>query len=329
MIQAAAGMIAAVVTLMFTVAGRWIGGAWTTLLAILLCVLLAFHPLIHAELFGNLTTDRMQRSLFALIPFAVLLAGLSLKRVPISVHTLAALIGPVLVLTWAYFGYGMQKGMSPEVLHQHRVMLYGQRIVPVSLCVFVLWMLIEPIAVRSAGLAAPMVIALLAIACTFLLMFSAENNAGLMATPVAGSAGGAAMATLVAALIGKKSMSLARGPVLLWLAILGSLFGYLWINTDQLPLKYLSWLATVPLLAWIPEIGPIHRLKVWKRESIRLLLIAIPVVLTMTMAFKEHQREAAAAGDPFGMLLPDSHPAAPMLPSQMPMPNTINPPTIT
>jgi hypothetical protein len=234
-------------------------------------------------------------------------------------RVLFALIGPALLLGWVFHDYAIQT--------VPRQTIYLHQIAPVAVAIFACWLLLESLATRSPGIAAPMAVTMLSTAGTFLLMLSAENNAGLIATPIAGTAGGAAVAAVIAGIFGMKATSLARGPILLWLTALASLFALLWISSDQLPLQHLYWLAGIPLLAWIPEIGPLHRLKPWKRESIRFILIAIPTAAAMALAFREHQKEAAAAGDPFGMVWP--HPAAPILPSQIPIPNTINPPTIT
>jgi len=174
----------------------------------------------------------------------------------------------------------------------------------------------------------------MAIASTFLLMLSAEANAGLISTPISGTAIGAAIAAVISTFIGNKQLSFSRGPVLLWLTILGMMFGFLWISDDRLPLQYLYWLAGIPVLAWVAEIPPIHRLKSWNRESIRVLLMGYPAAVAMILAFKDHQMEAKASGDVYGLIWPAPQdpapqPAAPILPRYIPIPKTINPPTIT
>jgi hypothetical protein len=312
-------------TLLLSLVGRWIGGAWTVLLAILLASLVAYQPLCNSPLFGRLATDRQQRILLAAIPFTLLLIGLSFKRIPLLLRVISAIVGPAMMLTWVFYGYDKTVPMMT---------IFTTRIAPICLSLFVVWLLIEPIAIRTPGAAAPMILGFLGAGCGFLLMLSAENQAGLMGLMVPATAGGATLAAIVAAMF-RKQLSAARGPVLLWLTLLASQFAYLWIahSTKEMPLNYLTWLAAVPLLAWIPEIGPIHRIKPWKRETLRFVLLAIPVVITMVAAKKQHDREAAEAGDPFGILWQSPqfvpHSAAPMCPRYMPMPKTINPPTIT
>jgi hypothetical protein len=322
-LQAETAVIAAVVTMLLSLAGRWIGGVWTTLLSIAGCVLFAYQPLVNTTLFSNLKTDRLQMIIVGLIPFVLITIGLSFRKIPLFVHVIFAIIGPALVLGWAYHDYDVSEA---------RMALFLHGIAPISIAIFILWLLLEPIAARSPGFALPMVIAVLAIASTFLLMLSKDQNAGLMSTPVSGTAIGAALAAIASGFIGKKQLSFTRGPTLLWLTVLGLMFGYLWISDDSMPLKYLYWLAAVPVVAWIPELGPIHRLKPWNREAIRFLVMVIPASIAMTLAFKDHKAEAKASGDEYGLHWPAPHPpypAAPISPSQMPIPNTINPPMIT
>ena len=317
LLQALTAVVAGAATMILAFAGRWIGGVWTNLLAIAASIVLAYQPLLHKALFSNLKNDRLQMIVVGLIPFALILIALSFRKVPLALHVLFALIGPALVLLCVFYDY-TKVPLSTRFLHD---------IVPVCLAIFVCWCLLEPIASRSSTFAVPMVIGVLACASTFLLMLSKEQNAGLISTPVSGTAAGAALAAIGSAFIGKRQLSSARGPTLLWLTILGFMFGFLWISDGILPYKNLYWLASIPLLAWIPELGPFRKLKPWNRELIRLLLILIPAAISMTLAFKDHKREATESGDEYGLL--DIQPAAPIFPSQMPIPNTISPPTIT
>jgi hypothetical protein len=307
-LQVETAAVAVVVTMILAFAGRWIGGVWTTLLAIAACVLLAYQPLTNTSLFSDLKTDRLQMILVGLIPFVLISIGLSFRKIPLFVHMIFALAGPALVLAWAYHDY---------VPATPRMTLFLHGIAPISIAIFVLWLVFEPIATRSPGLAMPMVIAVLGIASTFLLMLSKDLQAGLMSTPVSGTAIGAALAAIASSFIGKKQLSFARGPTLLWLTVLGLMFGFLWISDDTLPLKYLYWLAAVPVLAWIPELGPIHRLKPWNREAIRFLLMAIPASIAMTLAFKDHKAEAKASGDEYGLQWPSPDTDNPACPSQL------------
>ncbi len=316
MVLGAAMTIAALGTFFLSLASRWIGGVWATLLAVTVALLLSYQPLINAPLLP-VGTDLLRRILVAVIPFALAVLLLSFKKVPWWARLIFAIVGPagLLLLIFSHF--------EPSIARQD---FFLYKIGPVALSIFIAWLLVEPLASRSPGAAAPIVIGPVTGGLAFLLMLSAESNAGQLAPIIPATALGALLAAVVAFLIGKP-ISFARGPILLWLTLISALFAFMWFDTDDMPLRYLYWIATAPLLAWIPELGPIKKLKPWKRESLRLLLVAIPVLVAVTLAFRQHREDAKAAGDEFGCIFNQS--AAPILPSQIPMPNTINPPTMT
>jgi hypothetical protein len=311
--------LAALGTLLLSIAGRWIGGALTTMLAIVAAMLLAYQPLVGSSPFEDLKTDVLRRILIGLIPFTLCLIILSIKPIPGFIRLLFVLIVPALFLYWVFSHFDVTVP---------RQTLFFHKIVPLCVFVFVSWCAIEPIARRNPGAAAPIVIGPVTGGLAFLLMLSSETQAGLIAPVIPATALGALLAAIIAVFI-HKPISFARGPVLLWIMVIAGVFAFMWLDTDKLPTPYLWWILTGPLLAWVCELKPIHRLKPWKRESIRLVLVSIPVIAAVAFAYKQHRDEAKAAGDEYGMVAPAAHPAAPILPSQIPMPNTINPPMIT
>jgi len=161
MVMGVAIAIAMLGTLSLSLLGRWIGGVWTTLLATLAACLLAYQPLCNSMVFSRLATDRQQRIWFAAIPFTILLIGLSFKRVPMLARLTVALLGPALMLCWVFYGYDKTVPMST---------IFLQKILPVSTVLFATWALLEPIAIRTPGTAAPMTIAFLGTGCGFLLI---------------------------------------------------------------------------------------------------------------------------------------------------------------
>ena len=313
--------IAMLGTMFLTLLSRWIGSPWPTLIAILATCLLAYQPLIGASLFAGFKTDLLRRILFAAMPFTLLLILLSFKRVPKFARILLALIGPALMLVWIFIHFDLEVPRQTLFLH---------KIFPIAAAIFISWSLIEPLGHGSPGAASPIVATAITAGIAFLLMISAENQAGAVAPLIPATAGGALLACIIGSLI-RKPVSTARGPLLVWFTLIGCLVAFLWIDTDQLPTKYLLWIAAAIPLAWIPEIGPLHRMKPWRRETLRFALVWMPVIVAITLAFKQHKREAAESGDEYGMIqpAPTGQVAAPKCPSQMPIPKTINPPTIT
>jgi hypothetical protein len=314
MLLGAAMVMAALGTLLLALLGRWIG-AWITLLAILAALLICYQPLINASLFAGFKTDLLRRILIGLIPFTLGLLVVSRPNKIAAGRILFALLAPSLLLWWVFAHFDLAVPRQTLLLH---------KIVPIGLAIFIAWLLIEPLAVKSPGAAAPIVIGAFSGGLAFLLMLSAENQAGLIAPIIPATALGALLAAIAASIL-KSPITFARGPVLLWLTSIAALFAFLWLDTDQLPTRDLYWTATAPLLAWIPQWKPIHRRNAWQRESLRLLLVLVPVVIAIILAFNQHKKEAAESGDEYGQV----QSPAPMCPSQIPMPNTTMPPTIT
>lgn len=273
----AAMLIAALGTLLLSLAGRWIGSAWTTLLAVLLTYVVAYQPLIGAPLFAGLKTDILRRIIVTAIPFALILIALSFKRVPLIARLLFTILGPSLMLWFVFANYPMDR--SALLLH---------RVVPIGIVILIAWMLIEPIAVRSPGTAVPLVIGCFTGPAAFVLLNSTQQQAGEMAPLIPATAAGALLAAMLASLF-TRPLNFARGPILLWLTLTGSMYAFLWIDGD-LPLNHLYWIATIPLLAWIAEIPPIHRLKPWKRELIRFAIMLTPAIIVFVRVYKEMQQ---------------------------------------
>lgn len=330
MVLGAAMGLAALGTMIFSILGRWIGGAWTTMFAIVAAFLLVYQPIMNAPLIPGLSaatmtttflaavkSDALRRIIVAAVPFTAVAMLLSLQRIPFLVRLLFALIGPAALLGWvfAHFDVAIPR---PE--------FYTHKILPISLVIFITWLLIEPIAMRSAGSATPIVIGPLTAGLAQLLLLSADSQTGMIAAILPATALGALLAAIIGWFLGKP-ISFSRGPVIVWLTLIGTLFGFMWLDSEDLPSRYLYWIAAAPVLAWIVELPLLKKRKPWIRETVRLALVAIPVVVAVVLAFKQHNAEQKAAGDEYGFVQP--HSAAPMCPSQIPMPNTIIPPTIT
>ena len=299
--------------------GHWLGGVWTTVLATAAAMVLTYQPLIGAPVFSNFKTDMLRRILVAAMPFTVTLMLLSLKLVPRWARVVFVVIGPALLLGWVFIHFDVSVPRQELMLH---------KIAPLAGTIAIVWLLIEPLAVRSPGAAAPIVVTGVTAGIALLLVLSPENQAGLVGPVIPATAGGALLAALVGAMF-KWKISFARGPVLLWLTLTGAIFAFMWLDTDSMPIPFLYWIAAALPLAWIPEIGALHRLKPWKRELLRGLLVLVPVVIGMTLAWKQHSKEAAESGDPYGIVLPPHQLPAPSLPSATPIASTIIPPTIT
>jgi hypothetical protein len=311
--------LSAVGTFVLSLVGRWIGGAWTTMVAITSAVVLVYKPMVGGLVFDNFTTDLIRRILIAAIPFTALVLATSWKTGPAWGRFAVAALAPTAMLYWVFMHYD---------LAVPRVTLLTHEVLPVAGVVLVLWAMIEPIAVRTPGPAVPIVLGFttggIAI---FLLLLSQGSQAGEISPMLPASAAGALLAAIASSFIGKKPLSFARGPVLLWLTLTAAFFSFMWFDTNEIPLVDLLLIASVPVLAWIPETGTIHRMKPWKRESIRFVLLAIPFGMAVVLA----NRQSAAQEQELGLQGPthSDQSAAPILPRYTPIAKTIIPPTIT
>jgi hypothetical protein len=183
----------------------------------------------------------------------------------------------------------------------------------------VLGLIIEPIAIRTPGVAVPLIIGFLCAGVGGLSLMSTTTMPGQIVAAMGAVVGGAMIAAAVS-----KPILFSRGPVFFWLAMIAILWVPALYDVDAIPWHPLLLILGAPLLAWLVEFPAIKRIKAWKRESLRALLLAIPVAIALYLGYQLMK----ANGDGMALNQP-AHSAAPMCPSQMPMPNTIIPPTIT
>ncbi len=302
-------------TLVLSFAGRWIGGVWTTMIATLAACLLVYQPLTGVSPFADFKTDLIRRILLAAIPFTACVITVSFRRVPRWVRFAVVVIGPAVMLYWVFLRYDLK---------MPRVQMLTHQIVPVAAVIVVLWLLIEPLTTRSPGPAVTIVIGFLTGGIAlFLMLLSQGSQAGEISPMVAASAGGAMLAAIACVALFNEQMSFARGPVLVWLTLAAALFSFMWFDTNEVPTGDLLLIAAIPVLAWVPEIGPIHRLKLWKRETIRFVLLAIPFGIAVKLAYGQSKApEEEVRVEP-------NQSAAPILPRYTPIAKTIIPPTMT
>jgi hypothetical protein len=276
MVLIAAMAIAAMGTAVLFLSSRWVG-VWIGILAIVAALVLSYSPVLGSPLLGSFKTDLSRRILIASSAFGLIGAGLSLKRLPFWARLGFAVIGPSLLLWFVFANYPIE-----------RADLWLHHIGPNAAAILVAWLLIEPISVRSPGAASPLIIGCLTGAAAIALLTGTQQQASGIAPIIPATAAGALAAAMLASLL-KWKLSFARGPVLLWLTLMGELYAFLWIDGD-LPIAQLYWIGAIPLLAWIAEIPPIHRLTPWKRELIRLGLMIGPMVVVAVQVYHQMQQ---------------------------------------
>src|SRR5262249_26816730 len=107
------------------------------------------------------------------------------------------------------------------------------------------------------------------------VMLSGYASGGQIGLPLAAALAGAAAATW--AVRGPANLAGISGLAVVGvfsLALIGRCFG-------QLPTSQALILLFAPLLAWLPELPRVNRLKSWLRGSMRVALTAIPVAVVL------------------------------------------------
>jgi hypothetical protein len=291
--------IAVATAILCLIGGRtrrgWGAGSWAILLALAAAPLAADRPLPTNEWPNIHTTGDEQRVLLAGVPLAILAAAASGKRVPAFVRGTLALLAPPAILYWVLKGYPI----PPLDNWPTRLAVPGA----ISL---VLWLLIEPLAVRKpTGIAGPWICGCLAAGVGLLNLFSADTSPGWVAVALGGAIGG----TFLFALTGR-GPSFAGGPVAVIVPLLVCLVMANRIN-DATDVPTWQWLllTAAPAAAWLVELRPMKHWTPWLREPLRMALVAVPVVIAVVPAAKRSAKEQSGdGGDAAGwsMVMPAS-----------------------
>ena len=281
---------------------RWAAGAWAVLLALAVAPLAADQPLLGERPQWRATdpdhADAVQRIILAAAPLAAVGLLLASRRVPWAVRGLVAVAAPVAILYWVVTAYP-----GPPLAG------WPHRLAVPAVASLVLWLLIEPLAVRRpTGVAAPWVCGVLAAGVGLLNLFSTTTAPGWVAVAVGGVIAGAFVVALT-----PWAPSFAGGPVavvatLLVCAVITHRLGGGEVATWQWLL-----LLAAPAIAWAVELRPMRSWRPWLREPLRMALVAVPVVVAVVPGYRRWQAEQAAetgGGPGWSMVLPD--PRVPM-----------------
>ncbi len=302
-IGATVGAIVVATIVLCLIGGRtrrgWGAGSWAILLALAAAPLAADKPLPGLSQWPNWhTTGDEQRILLAGVPLALLAIVASGKRVPAFVRGLIALLAPPAILYWVLKGYP-----TPPLEG------WPTRLAVPAVVSLVLWLLIEPLAVRKpTGLAGPWICGCLAAGAGLLNLFSADTSPGWVAVALGGAIGGVFLFALTG-----RGPSFAGGPVAVIVPLLVCLVMANRIN-DPTDVPMWQWLllAAAAVVAWAVELRPMRNWKGWIREPLRMALVAVPVVIAVVPAQKAAaKKESGEGGDTAGwsMVVPERTPA--------------------
>jgi hypothetical protein len=215
----------------------------------------------------------------------IAIAGILLcwRSVPWIARGLLAIAAQVLIL-WFVFRPMPASSLPPEKMWTFVAITAGVGLV--------LTALIETTARRSGSVAAALVLGPLASGVGAINILTGNAKLGWLGASI----GVMIFGWFVAALI-SKNVSLSRGPVIVCLAILSALLAYGYFSSETMTPLYLALVAGAPVLAMIAEAPPIHRMRSWKRELIRIVLVTIPIGVAVGIAIPRFIRENSASSE--------------------------------
>lgn len=155
------------------------------------------------------------------------------------------------------------------------------------------WSLLAWLTQRSQGVSISLALCMSILCAGLTVMMAGYIKGGAAAFPLA--------ATLVATTLGAKLIAKRSGapanfaaPAILGIGVVG-LFGLLFIG------RYFGRVSTgcalamllAPLLCWVTEMPLLRNRKPWLVGSIRLVLVAIPLIVVLTLAKRDFDRDMA------------------------------------
>lgn len=162
-----------------------------------------------------------------------------------------------------------------------------------SLLLVVLWSLLSWLSQRSPGVSIPFALQI-SILCTGLtVMMAGYIKGGAAAFPLISTL---LAASVVAWLVAKRAnaSTICGSPAIIGVGVVG-LFGLLFIGRffGELSTGDALVMLLAPLLCWITEIPLLRNRKPWVVGSLRLILVAIPLLVVLFMAKRDFDREMA------------------------------------
>jgi hypothetical protein len=154
-----------------------------------------------------------------------------------------------------------------------------------------LWVLLSWLFQRGPGVSIPLALSLATPCAGLTIMMAGYIKGGAAALPLAATLVGT---TIGARVFARRLPERAGAPGILGIGVVG-LFGLLFIGRFFGRLSTGSALAILlaPLLCWATEMPPLRDRKPWLVGSLRLVLVAIPLVAVLTVAKRDFDRDMA------------------------------------
>ncbi len=268
-------VVAAVLTAVGWASGKH-RGSWGTILGISIGFLLAFYG-IMGQWPPLPPTESPQRIALLAVPLGVLAAILSLPKVHGSLRILLAIAAPAGAV-WFMFKALPAASFPPS---QMLPWVGGATAVAVAV-----ELIIEPIALKYPSTAPAMILGPLAGGVSVIALLMVSQNLGYLGAAVALMVLGSFFARLLFS-----PAKLSRGPVVVVVTLLTAILTYAFFESDEISTTEVILLAGAPLLAWIVELPPIRRIRPWRRELLRMILVTIPIVVAIVLAAIQFQKD--------------------------------------
>ena len=155
------------------------------------------------------------------------------------------------------------------------------------------WSLLSRLSQRSPGTSIPLALCLPILCAGLTVMMAGYIKGGVAAFPLLATL----VATTVAArLMSKRSVALNnfRAPAIVGIGVVG-LFGLLFVGRffGRLSTDYALAMLLSPLLCWVTEITQLRHWKPWLLGTLRLVLVAIPLLVVLAAAKRDFDRKMA------------------------------------
>lgn len=142
--------------------------------------------------------------------------------------------------------------------------------------ILIVWASLDELAERVTGVTVPLTLTLTAAAAAYLPVLGGAHPLGqrlgvLMLVMLAA----AAMALF------RRSMSLARGGVAVYVTVLSSLLLCCVFYGDDVPMVAALTIALTPLLAWVRASPTLSSMRPWLATGLTLILVLIPLVIAL------------------------------------------------
>ena len=155
------------------------------------------------------------------------------------------------------------------------------------------WSLLSWLSQRSPGASILLALSLPILCAGLTVMMAGYIKGGVAAFPLLATLVGT---TVAARLMSKRSAALSnfRTPAIVGIGVVG-LFGLLFVGRffGRLSTDYALAMLLSPLLCWVTEIPQLRHRKPWFVGSLRLVLVAIPLLVVLAAAKRDFDRKMA------------------------------------